>query len=114
MLLSIKNLRLSMTTSGWVKSMTTSVPPSTKFDSGSPASTSADSSRSPAFLTASTIVAPTLPLAPITPTRMPCSLMPRHLSERRPSTQVLEDQRRLGSRDVGVGVEVLDDERPQV
>jgi acetyl-CoA carboxylase carboxyl transferase beta subunit len=34
--------------------------------------------------------------------------------QRRSATQMFEDERRLGARDVGVGVEVLHDERPQV
>ncbi len=46
--LSIRNFRLSITTSGWVKSMTTSVSASVSRLSGSPASTSADRVRSSA------------------------------------------------------------------
>lgn len=65
---------MPITTSGWVKSMTTSVLPSVSRLSGSPASSSADRVRSSAAATARTIVAPTLPLAPRTPTRMAFTL----------------------------------------
>ena len=68
--LPIRNSRLSMTASGWVKSMTTSVAESVNELSGSPASTSALSSRSAASRTAAHIATPTLPAAPSTPTRM--------------------------------------------
>src|SRR6201996_9562202 len=70
----MRNSRFPITTSGWVKSMTASVFPSVSRLSGSPASTSADRVRSSAAWTAATIVSPTLPLAPSTPTRMPVSL----------------------------------------
>ena len=68
--LSIRNSRLFITTSGWVKSMTTSVSLSVNIASESPASTSALSVMSSALRTAAHIVVPTLPLAPRTPTRM--------------------------------------------
>src|ERR1700742_1167730 len=102
-----------MTTPGWVKSITTSVPVSTKRLIGSSWSTSADSVRSSAFSTAAAIVAPTLPLAPSTPTRMPRAYCGAGL-QRCAAAEVLEDQRRLGARDVRVGVEVLHHERTQV
>src|ERR1700761_7848607 len=70
----MRNSKLPITTSGWVKSITTSVLPSVSRLSGSPRSTSADSVRSSAACTAPTIVDPTLPLAPSTPTRMDFTL----------------------------------------
>src|ERR1700722_2251071 len=54
--------------------MTASVLESVSRLSASPASTSADRVRSSAACTAATIVAPTLPLAPNTPTRMAFTL----------------------------------------
>src|SRR3984885_7766759 len=66
----MRNSRLPITTSGWVKSMTTSVLPSVSRLIGSPASPSADRVRSSAACTAPTMVDPTLPLAPNTATRM--------------------------------------------
>src|SRR5699024_2170709 len=60
--------RFPITTSGWVKSMTTSAPASDSVSIGSPASTSATNSRSSASRTASHIADPTLPRAPSIPT----------------------------------------------
>ena len=62
--------------------MTTSVSLSVSRLSGSPASTSADRVRSSAACTAATIVAPTLPLAPSTPTRIAAAYCDRFLRER--------------------------------
>ena len=70
-----RTLRLSITTSGWVKSTTASAPASTRSCSGSPASTSATSSRSSAAATAAQTSLPTLPRAPRTPTFMRASTM---------------------------------------
>jgi len=76
--LSMRNFRLSITTLGWVKSTTTWVSLSVNAPSGSPASTPAVNVRSSAASIASTIVPPTLPFAPSTPTRMVFSLLLDH------------------------------------
>ncbi len=66
---SMQNSRLSMTTSGWVKSTTTCAPDVTSASIESSWSTVATSVRSGAASTAAHTSDPTLPLAPSTPTR---------------------------------------------
>jgi hypothetical protein len=66
---SMQKRRLSITTSGWVKSTTTSAPARASSSTSSPASTEATSSVSGAASTARHTSEPTLPRAPSTPTR---------------------------------------------
>src|SRR6476646_4024751 len=127
---SIANRRLSMTTSGWVKSTSTWAPASATLNSQSPASTIATSSRSDAASTALQTCCPIRPREPSTPTRVGSviTLVPSYrtvevvFAERphdrqtpRPAQQVRGDVGDVDGRDrVDLGEQLVDTEHVAV